>query len=562
MKQEEQSPSPSTSKPEKTKSTTTTTGSRLLLPSTCTLPKPKNSSKTPEIVNGDGLWPSPKARAISTTTTTTIAAPNSARRRRSLSLNKSGQVMARAVPSVGVRSPSGRVVEQFARPTSQRLSGSTNSSRKTNEAGIDGRNKEVQDMLDQKHTLIRNLQADVLALKADLNKALSLNIELRSHNHKLSVDLAAAEAKIATLTAHNKIELVPEYETPQFRDIQKLAANKLEIGTVKNDVIQETSTKETPAADMQRNIIKCPSTLPPPPPPPPPSRPQVRAATAGTASAVVTLYHTLARHHGNKDLVVGGKYNKRTASSVHNSIVGEIQNRSAHLLAVRIKSDIETKQVLIDGLIKNVLSAAYTDIADVLKFVDWLDNELSSLADERAVLKHFDWPEKKADAMREAAIEYRSLKLLETEVLSYKDDVDVPCAVALKKMASLLDKSERSIHRLIKLRSSVMVSYCDHKIPTDWMLDSGIITKMKQASIMLAKMYMKRVVLELESIQYSERESTQEALLRQGVQFASRAHQFSGGLDSETLCAFEDIKKHVPGHLQGSQELFAAIPST
>ncbi|KAK2969681.1 hypothetical protein RJ640_025858 [Escallonia rubra] len=562
MKQEEQSPSLSTSKPEKTKSTTTTTGSRLLSPSTGTLPKPKNSSKTPEIVNGDGLWPSPKARAISTTTTT-IAAQNSATRRRSLSLNKSGQDMARAVPSVGVRSPSGRVVEQFARPTSQRLSGSTNSLRKTNEAGIDGKNKETQDMLDQKHTLIRNLQADVLALKADLNKAHSLNIELRSHNHKLSVDLAAAEAKIATLTSHNKIELVPEYESPIFRDIQKLAANKLEIGTVKNDVIQETSTKETPAADMQRKIIKCPSTLPPPPPPPPPpSRPQVRAATVGTASAVVTLYHTLARHHGNKDLVVGGKYNKLTASSVHNSIVGEIQNRSAHLLAVRIKSDIETKQVLIDGLIKKVLSAAYTDIADVLKFVDWLDNELSSLADERAVLKHFDWPEKKADAMREAAIEYRSLKLLETEVLSYKDDVDVPCAVALKKMAGLLDKSERSIHRLIKLRSSVMVSYGNLKIPTDWMLDSGIVTKIKQASIMLAKMYMKRVVLELESIQYSERESTQEALLRQGVQFAYRAHQFSGGLDSETLCAFEDIKKLVPGHLQGSQELFAAIPST
>ncbi|KAK3017225.1 hypothetical protein RJ639_007143 [Escallonia herrerae] len=562
MKKEEQSPSPSTSKPEKTKSTTATPGSRLLSPSTGTLPKPKNSSKTPEIVNVDGLCPSPKARVISTTTTTTIAAQNSARRRRSLSLNKSGQDMARAVPPVGVRSPSGRVVEQFARPTSQRLSGSTNSSRKTNEAGIDGKNKEMQDMLDQKHTLIRNLQADVLALKADLHKAHSLNIELRSHNHKLSVDLAAAEAKIATLTTHSKIELVPEYESQQFRDIQKLAANKLEIGTVKNDVIQETSTNETPAADIQRNIIKCPSTLPPPPPPPPPppSRPQVRAATAGTASAVVALYHTLARHHGNKDLVVGGKYNKLTASSVHNSIVGEIQNRSAHLLA--IKSDIETKQVLIDGLIKKVLSAAYTDIADVLKFVDWLDNELSSLADERAVLKHFNWPEKKADAMREAAIEYRSLKLLETEVLSYKDDVDVPCAVALKKMAGLLDKSEWSIHRLIKLRSSVMVSYGDHKIPTDWMLDSGIVTKIKQASIVLAKMYMKRVVLELESIQYSERESTQETLLRQGVQFAYRVHQFSGGLDLETLCAFEDIKKLVPGHLQGSQELFVAIPST
>jgi len=56
------------------------------------------------------------------------------------------------------------------------------------------------------------------------------------------------------------------------------------------------------------------------------------------------------------------------------------------------------------------------------------------------VLKHFKWPERKADAMREAAIEYRELKLLETEISSYQDDTNIPCEAALKKMASLLDK--------------------------------------------------------------------------------------------------------------------------
>ncbi len=42
--------------------------------------------------------------------------------------------------------------------------------------------------------------------------------------------------------------------------------------------------------------------------------------------------------------------------------------------------------------------------------------------------------------MREAAIEYHSLKLLEKEVSSYKDDSTIPYGIALKKMASLLDK--------------------------------------------------------------------------------------------------------------------------
>ena len=58
------------------------------------------------------------------------------------------------------------------------------------------------------------------------------------------------------------------------------------------------------------------------------------------------------------------------------------------------------------------------------------------------MLKHFKWPEKKADAMREAAVEYRALKLLESEVSSYKDNASIPCGVALKKMAGLLDKYE------------------------------------------------------------------------------------------------------------------------
>ena len=49
--------------------------------------------------------------------------------------------------------------------------------------------------------------------------------------------------------------------------------------------------------------------------------------------------------------------------------------------------------------------------------------------------------------------------------------------------------------------------------------------QIKQASMMLAKIYMKRVAVELESSQYSERESTHGVLLLQGVNFAYRAHQ-------------------------------------
>lgn len=60
--------------------------------------------------------------------------------------------------------------------------------------------------------------------------------------------------------------------------------------------------------------------------------------------------------------------------------------------------------------------------------------------DERAVLKHFDWPEGKADALREAAFEYQDLMKLEKHVTSFVDDPNLPCDAALKKMYKLLEK--------------------------------------------------------------------------------------------------------------------------
>lgn len=60
--------------------------------------------------------------------------------------------------------------------------------------------------------------------------------------------------------------------------------------------------------------------------------------------------------------------------------------------------------------------------------------------DERAVLKHFNWPEQKADALREAAFEYSDLKKLESEASSFRDVARQACSTTLKKMQTLLEK--------------------------------------------------------------------------------------------------------------------------
>lgn len=65
------------------------------------------------------------------------------------------------------------------------------------------------------------------------------------------------------------------------------------------------------------------------------------------------------------------------------------------------------------------------------------------------MLKHFEWPEQKADALREAAFSYCDLKKLESEASSFRDDTRQPCAPALKKMQALLEKY---IHLFSSLR--------------------------------------------------------------------------------------------------------------
>lgn len=144
-----------------------------------------------------------------------------------------------------------------------------------------------------------------------------------------------------------KRESLGEYHSPKFRDIQKLIASKLEHSIVKKEPINEVSTIQKPppppplairpipkVVDLERKARPCAS-LPPPPPPPPPPQPSAGVATAQKAPALVEFYHSLKRQEGKKrDSPGSGNHHKPAATSAHSSIVGEIQNRSAHLLAV------------------------------------------------------------------------------------------------------------------------------------------------------------------------------------------------------------------------------------
>ncbi|TYJ13183.1 hypothetical protein E1A91_A10G034400v1 [Gossypium mustelinum] len=277
----------------------------------------------------------------------------------------------------------------------------------------------------------------------------------------------------------------------------------------------------------------------PPPPPPPPKGTKAIVAKVRRVPEVVEFYHSLMRRDSKREAAGGCSAPEvLPATAIARDMIGEIENRSSYLLA--IKTDVETQGEFIRFLIKEVENAAFTDIEDVVPFVKWLDDELSYLVDERAVLKHFEWPEQKADVLREAAFGYCDLKKLESEAASIRDDARQPCGPALKKMQALLEKLEHGVYNLSRMRESATKRYKGFQIPMDWMLETGIVSQIKLASVKLAMKYMRRISSELEAVGTGGPE--EEELIVQGVRFAFRVHQFAGGFDVETMRAFEELR--------------------
>lgn len=283
----------------------------------------------------------------------------------------------------------------------------------------------------------------------------------------------------------------------------------------------------------------------PPPPPPPPGgllKGPLTGDTVHRAPELVELYQSLMKRESKKDTTSIAS-STSSAADIRSSMIGEIENRSAFILAV--KADVETQGDFVQSLASEVRAATFTNIDDLVSFVNWLDEELSFLVDERAVLKHFDWPESKADALREAAFEYQDLTKLEKRVSSFVDDPKLSCEAAFKKMYSLLEKVEQSVYALLRTRDMAISRYREFGIPVDWLSDSGLVGKIKLSSVQLARKYMKRVASELDASSGTEKEPNREFLLLQGVRFAFRVHQFAGGFDAESMRAFEELRSRV-----------------
>ncbi|MCL7021743.1 hypothetical protein MKW94_024316, partial [Papaver nudicaule] len=240
--------------------------------------------------------------------------------------------------------------------------------------------KELQEKLTVSENLVQNLQDEVLDLRNQLVKLQSLNVELQSQNRVYQEKLS--QTKNSARSNHDQMEAssTEEFQRPKLEDVQQFTGHKLGALQGRKDVAVDRSSikiHSVPnAADTQPTMQPKLSPAPPPPPPPLPRLPG-KAVTPRKASSIVQFYHSLTKQEGKKETPRGTNRGYSMPANAHNSIVGEIQNRSSHLLA--IKRDVETKGEFVNSLIDKVQTSAYSSIDDVLKFVDWLDGELASL---------------------------------------------------------------------------------------------------------------------------------------------------------------------------------------
>ncbi|CAO2812889.1 unnamed protein product [Amaranthus hypochondriacus] len=385
-----------------------------------------------------------------------------------------------------------------------------------------------------------NRNSEISFLVDDIESVLEMNRLLEKENHDLKLEITRLKSQITSLKAHDlerKSLLWKKFQFPIKDDIQQKKIPQTDHKKSVSSPSPPPSPPPPPPPNKSALLVSVSS--PPPPPPPLPAKMKLSSKLAvRRVPDVIEFYRYLSKR--NAQIIENRGYNVIASSKETNprNMIGEIENRSSYLSAV--KSDVEMQREFINYLIKEVNTAVFKDISEVETFVKWLDGELTCLVDERAVLKHFSqWPERKADALREAACCFKDLKNLECDIVSYKDNPKQPLPQALRRIQALQDRLERLIENIVKVRDGTCKRYKELLIPWDWMLDTGLLGQLKLRSLRLTQEYIKRIIKELSS----SRSCNSEDIIHQGARFAYRVHQFAGGFDIDTEKLFEELKQ-------------------
>ncbi|KAG6754944.1 hypothetical protein POTOM_040749 [Populus tomentosa] len=293
-----------------------------------------------------------------------------------------------------------------------------------------------------KSNLIRSLKkgvkcTDIVSSSSQIqnvdhhSKRMEENVEIEKPRHSRCNSEELTESTLANL--RSRVPRVPK--PPPKRSLSSPATSLPSVSPTGSD--QSVSGPPVPPPPPPPNPPA--KKVAPPPPPPPPKGRRVGVEKVRRVPEVVEFYHSLMRKNSRRECG-GGMAETLPASANARDMIGEIENRSTHLLAV--STEFPFFQV----------SEIFTRFA--------------------------------------------------TGVIA--------------------DRLERGVYNLSKMRESATMRYKGFQIPTDWMLETGIVSQCANASIILC--------------------------------------QFAGGFDTETMRAFQELRDkarscHVQCQNQQQQKL-------
>eukprot|EP01026_Neomeris_dumetosa_P042843 TRINITY_DN3577_c0_g1_i22.p1 TRINITY_DN3577_c0_g1~~TRINITY_DN3577_c0_g1_i22.p1 ORF type:complete len:692 (-),score=96.94 TRINITY_DN3577_c0_g1_i22:1377-3173(-) len=304
------------------------------------------------------------------------------------------------------------------------------------------------------------------------------------------------------------------------------------------------------------------SGTPPPPPPPlmpkrgaspaPPPPPFGRSRGGGQQAVqknrnVINMFQELRRSQLQRGPSKSPNVPTQQGPVNKDALMAEIVGKSAYVEAVN--RDIETQADMINEIIKIVQAKRANSMQELTLFVQDVDQRLSQLSDETAVLKAFDWPAARYDAFRESCATYAELTKIKMQMENWKgpSKPSLNAQEELAKVQSYQEQVQIKMDRFGRTKDTDEQRFKEHDIP--W--PNNLLKEVVHSSLNLAAIYMEIVLNEVSRLQESisilgeeqQQQARQKALqlLTNAVRFGFRVHQFAGGFDDKCNRLFELI---------------------
>ncbi|XP_010538495.1 PREDICTED: uncharacterized protein At4g04980 isoform X2 [Tarenaya hassleriana] len=307
----------------------------------------------------------------------------------------------------------------------------------------------------------------------------------------------------------------------------------------------------------RRNGDAADSTKPPPPPPPGSSAAKSLRAKKATSklrrsAQIANLYWVLKGKLEGRG--VEGRRSKPKKSMATGNVaaaaagggggksgmadaLAEMTKRSAYFQ--QIEDDVQKYTKSIDELKHEIHSFETKDMKELLEFHCKVESVLEKLSDETQVLARFEgFPQKKLEAIRSAAAEYKKLDGIMNELKNWK--VKPPLNELLDKIERFFNKVKGEIDALERTKDEQAKMFQSHKIH----LNFDILVQIKESMVDVSSNCMELALKERreanEAQKKGEEADTKSEVTKKpeeakrlwrAFQFAFKVYTFAGGHD-------------------------------